>query len=210
MKHYTYWLYANHKHYIGVRSCNCEITEDVYFGSQSELSEYVKLGGSIEKHILGIFNTREEAVAHEVLLHDLFDVARSNVFWNLSKQTSTKFDVSGIPKSEEHRRKIGLAQKGKVIPQEAIQKMRKAKLGKKMSEEFKEKQRQLHLGKPSGMSGKKMTEEWKESKRLSMLGESNPFFGKRHSEETLEKLRKPKSEEHKKAMRKPKRKKEIL
>ncbi len=210
MNHYTYWIYAGGKHYIGVRSCRCDIYKDEYFGSQRNLLKYINNGGEYEKQILGVFSSRKEAIAHEVLLHNLFDVARSDIFWNLSKQTSTKFDCSGVPKSEEHRMKIGLAQKGKIIPEEVRIKQSKAHLGKKMSEEFKEKQRQLHIGKPSGMSGKKMSEECKKARSLAMLGESNHFFGKKHSEETLQKMRVPKTEEHKMKLRKPKRKKGLL
>lgn len=33
-----------------------------------------------------------------------------------------------------------------------------------------------------------------------LFGEDNPMFGKHHSEKTLEKMRKPKTEEHKRKM----------
>jgi hypothetical protein len=56
---------------------------------------------------------------------------------------------------------------------EAIEKMRKSKMGKMDSPETREK------------------------KRLSHLGENNAFYGKKHSPETIERMRGPKSEIHK-------------
>jgi hypothetical protein len=54
-----------------------------------------------EKEILAIWPSRKEAVLHEVLLHDIFDVAKNQNFYNKSKQTSTFFDTSGVKTPQE-------------------------------------------------------------------------------------------------------------
>lgn len=59
-----------------------------------------------EKRILKTFNTRKEAVAFEVYLHEKFDVGKNPRFFNAAKQTSTGFDTSGIKLSKEHRQKV--------------------------------------------------------------------------------------------------------
>ncbi|MFA5031266.1 MAG: NUMOD3 domain-containing DNA-binding protein [Patescibacteria group bacterium] len=53
--------------------------------------------------------------------------------------------------------------------------------------------------------GRLQTEETKQKKREKSNGINNPFYGKRHTEESLIKMRKPRSEEGKQHMRKPKR-----
>ena len=106
LNHYTYQItYSNGKHYIGVRSCKCMPDKDTkYFGS----SKYTKELEVISKEILRIFSTRVLAVNHEIELHELHDVARSPLYLNRSKQTSSKFDTSGIKlkRTVEHNQKI--------------------------------------------------------------------------------------------------------
>jgi hypothetical protein len=76
--------------------------------------------------------------------------------------------LSGIPKSEEHRRKLSLARAGSTASDEARAKMSAARKGK-----------------PSSMLGKKHREESKEKTRQALLGDKNHFFGRRHSAETI-------------------------
>jgi hypothetical protein len=49
------------------------------------------------KSILKTFKARKEALAHEIYLHNLFEVAINPAFFNAAKQTSTGFDTTGIP-----------------------------------------------------------------------------------------------------------------
>ena len=77
--------------------------------------------------------------------------------------------LKGKPKSEEHRRKIGEAQKGKHFSEETKRKISEA------------------------VKGNKHTEEWKINHSAAVKGENNPMYGKHHSEETKRKL----SEAHK-------------
>ena len=68
----------------------------------------------------------------------------------------------------------------------------------------------------NGMTGKEHTDQWKLNKSLQMTGENNPMFGRSHSNETKQKISESKtglvsslkgsklSESHKDKMRKPK------
>jgi hypothetical protein len=100
-KHYTYLITnlnpTNEKYYIGVRTCRCNISEDVYFGSCSYLrDEMVKNGvGQYEKVIISEFKDRNNAMAHEIQLHEEYNVGINPLFYNRVKQTSTGFDIQG-------------------------------------------------------------------------------------------------------------------
>jgi len=98
MNHYVYHSYEEWgREYIGVRSCDCLPEEDTkYFGSF-----YDKTFFPTEKTILFVCETREEAAEIEIELHDFFDVAVNPQFANQAKQTSTKFDTTGVPHTEE-------------------------------------------------------------------------------------------------------------
>lgn len=83
----------------------------------------------------------------------------------------------GKPLSEEHKRKIGEANRGVDHPfygkhhtEEAKKKISKAKKGKHYSEEIREKMRIIHRGERNGFYGKHHTEESKEKNRLAHLG----------------------------------------
>lgn len=102
------------------------------------------------------------------------------------------------PKSEEHKRKIGLASKGRNVgkkhTEEAKKKMSEASkgrnVGKKHTEETKKIISEKNKGKVSPNKGKPMSEEQK--KKISETLKSNPvsyWTGKRMSEETKNKIR---------------------
>lgn len=93
----------------------------------------------------------------------------------------------GIPKSEEHKRKIGKGNKGKIISEEAREKMSKAHKGKTLSEEHKKNiSKTLNELKPN--LGKKLSEEHKkklsESRKGKYCGKDNPNYGNHLSEES--------------------------
>ena len=78
---------------------------------------------------------------------------------------SVTASMSGRTMTEEHKRKIGDANKGKPLSEETKRKLSEAHKGKKHSEESKEKMR----GRP-GSTGYKFTDEQKEHLRQSHLG----------------------------------------
>lgn len=102
--HYTYYSYEEWgRGYFGSRTCKCLPEEDVeYFGSF-----YDKIFKPTQKIILkGDYNTRTDAIADEVILHNYYDVANNPHFANQVKQTSTKFYVP-VEKAREIGRKSG-------------------------------------------------------------------------------------------------------
>ena len=99
--------------YIGKRSCSCLPELDTsYMGS----SKYVPKDECI-KVILNTFTSSIDAINDEIALHNTFDVAVNSMFYNRSKQTSTKFDTTGISitPSEATKQKLRTAKKG-VVP----------------------------------------------------------------------------------------------
>ena len=101
--HYVYRSFeVGGREYIGIRTCNCLPEEDTtYFGSFKD-----KTFKPTEKTILFVCKTRQEVAEIEIELHDFFDVAVNPQFANRSKQTSTKFDRTGVSPSEETRKKL--------------------------------------------------------------------------------------------------------
>lgn len=70
INHYVYLLESKitTKYYIGVRSCKCKVWDDTYVGSSKVMNKEDKL--LCNKIVLKRFNSRKEAVAYEIKLHD--------------------------------------------------------------------------------------------------------------------------------------------
>lgn len=151
MRHYTYMLKVKEPTdartlYIGVRTCKSQPElDESYLGSCKPLKEWIKANGSdkVEKIILSRWPTREEALSHEILLHDCFDVGRNQEFWNRAKQRSKLFDTTGVspwskgiklpPERAAFMRQLAIGnqnRKGAKHTPEAIEKNRLAHLGK--------------------------------------------------------------------------------
>jgi hypothetical protein len=96
--HYTYWLTCDQtdQHYIGCRSSTASPEQDNYWSSSEVVKQMIKEGYTFTKNILSTWPTREDAMAHEVLLHDYFNVGQQSDFINQAKQTSTRFDSTGL------------------------------------------------------------------------------------------------------------------
>jgi hypothetical protein len=91
MNFYVYYSYEDWgRGYIGKRECQCRPEEDLeYLGSF-----YDETFSPNAKIILGSFETREEALQAEILLHDFFKVDINPHFSNQARQTSEKFVYS--------------------------------------------------------------------------------------------------------------------
>ena len=111
--HYVYHSFEEWgRDYIGIRSCYCLPEEDTrYFGSFTD-----KTFKPTGKNILFVCETREEVLKIEVELHDFFNVAVNPKFANKSKATNTKFDRTGVPVTEEAKKKISVANSGENHP----------------------------------------------------------------------------------------------
>jgi hypothetical protein len=88
------------------------------------------------KVVLKTFSTREEAVDHEVYLHNKHNVNSSDLFWNVVKQTTTKFDTTG---NKEVYKKVSASLKGHKLSEETKDKIRKKAIGRSPSEETRKK-----------------------------------------------------------------------
>lgn len=101
--HYTYMITEldTGRMYIGVRSTSTKPEYDLgveYFSSSLD-SDFIfkqKHNPSNYKYeILSIFNTRLEAINHEIELHEIYDVCDSDNFINFSNSKSSNFDMHG-------------------------------------------------------------------------------------------------------------------
>lgn len=159
MKHYTYKITVeaptdSRKYYIGVRSCLCAPESDAkYFGSSRHLRAWIIENGaqSLRKEVLAVFETRVEAVAHEVYLHEKFQVSTDVEFFNRAKQKTTGFDTAGC---------LG------------------PRNGVRHTEESKQKNRMAHLGRPAWNKGMKMPKEFCEAVSKRMKGRVGAHAGK--------------------------------
>ena len=137
-KHYVYRITnkVENKHYYGCRTTKLDPKDDLgskYFSSAKD-KEFIKDQKENPDHykykIIKIFSTREEAIKLEIKLHNKFNVGVNESFYNKVKQTSCKFDTSGVKMS--NIRTYDMSESTK-------EKLRRANLGKKASKETKEK-----------------------------------------------------------------------
>ncbi len=101
--HYTYRI-TNIKekmYYYGVHSCDCLPKEDigVKYWSTSKRDGFIdhqkQNPEQYKYNVIKIFETRIEAVIHEMFLHSKFNVKLHKKFYNDANQTSTGFDTTG-------------------------------------------------------------------------------------------------------------------
>lgn len=219
MKHYVYKItnLIEDKHYIGVRSAK-NPSKDlgiIYFSSSSDeefMLEQQEFPDRFKYEILEVFPTRSAAVNKEIELHNFYDVAVNESFYNKSKQTSMGFCRLGTTfnHTEEAKEKISASRIGE----------KHHFWGKSPSKETREKMSASRTGEKHFMWGKKHPEETKmkisESLSGSTLAEeikvkiSESLKGRKFSEETLAKMSKwqkgkSKSPEHTKNIGKARR-----
>lgn len=115
--HYVYRITNKelNKHYYGVRTSKVEPKLDLgikYFSSSHD-KEFIneqKVNASIFKYkVIKMFETREEALKLEILLHKKFNVGLNDSFYNLCSQSSTSF--SNISEFSKQKIKLTLSSK---------------------------------------------------------------------------------------------------
>lgn len=190
MFHYTYQVTVSNptdarRFYIGVRSSDVKPEDDVYFGSCRPFKRWQEANGTggLVKQVLAVWPTRNDALLHEILLHDCFDVAKNPEFWNQVKQTAESFDCTGVPKAPEHAKKIGRPGEkhwawGKKLSQETKAKMSASRsgsnnfrYGKPLPEDLKKKISEAQKGEKAWRYGKKYPEM---GKKISMMFKGVP------------------------------------
>lgn len=157
--YYTYYSYETNKGidglgYIGYRKLqDAPIPElENYFGSQvSPKNKEFKENPNKAKIILGIFDSKEKALEHEIKLHELWDVGKNPHFANQAKQTSTGFSNEkpwnkgkelhynvwnkGINRTLKEKEKISNSCKGRMHSEESLEKISIANKGKTYSKD---------------------------------------------------------------------------
>lgn len=108
--YYTYYSYEEWgRGYLGSRKCYCTPEQDAkYFGSYRD-----KTFKPTQKIILGVYKTREEAYADEIILQQYYKVVENLHFANKAYQTSTGFSTYGKRHTEEHKKYLSILLKGK-------------------------------------------------------------------------------------------------
>lgn len=181
--HYVYLLLGeDSRFYYGVRSCNCDPRDDSYMGSSRDNTFKPN-----RKRILSTWDSREAAVAEEIRIHNLKDVAANSRYANRAKQTSIGFDTSGTTLNEDHLRKVSEGVKA-AMTSEVRAKLsegskrawvgrddRREERGNFLAEWNKSED---HKNRIRGERNPMHRPEVKEKLREANLGERNPHYGK--------------------------------
>ena len=177
--------------------------------------------------ILSLHQTREEALEFELKFQMENNILLDETYINRSLAKPNGYygmDVSGNKNPMYGKKRTGEIHKGGDNISKSLKEYYHTDKGQKNKQE-----KSTHFsGKNHPMYGKKHTEEWLKNKSDSMLGEKNPMYGKTHtdkvkkvlsdlkkghipwnknksgiySKETIEKMKKPKTEEHKNKLKK--------
>ena len=180
--YYTYYSYEEWgRGYIGSRKCKCLPEEDInYFGSFKD-----KTFKPTQKIILkDDYDTREEAYVDEINLQEYYKVVENPHFTNRAYQNTTKFyyirsvcgensPFYGRKHTEETKRKMSEAQKGRKISKEHRKKIKNSLIGKVRPEKVKEKIRNTRKERNSGY-GNKHSQETKN--KMSKSGKGKVFW----------------------------------
>lgn len=158
-------------------------------------------GGNEEENLIDLF-AREHFIAHKLLAQENPDNRSLAYAWAMmafptNNRYQNRYELSpeeyeearksvvGMPKSEEHRRKIGEGNRGKVYSEETIQKMREAR--RNISDETRQKmsasaKARFAIPENRTMLGKHHSEESKkkmsDSTKGLYAGEKNPMYGR--------------------------------
>jgi len=202
---YVYYSYEPWgRGYIGKRECECLPEEDVkYFGSYRD-----KTFKPTEKIILETYETLEDVLQAEILLHEFYQVDKNPHFANRAKATSTAFYYSASGKdnpfyngkfSEEfiernRNYQLSLGENHPFRDEEFKKRQAercKSENGPSKSPEAKEKM-SVSISKALlalGDDHPSKSEQFKESIRKHYEINGHPWTGRKHNEKSKEKMR---------------------
>jgi group I intron endonuclease len=172
----------NGKVYIG-KSVNIRRRMIAHKYSATRPNKYGHFVNAITKHgwesfkfeVVEIFENFDKIQDNSSLLEresyyiKLFDSTNRNKGYNICEYSN---DRTGIPVSEETRKKIGLGNLGKTVSDEVKQRIRAARLGQPLSPESIKKRSQARIGKQT----KKHSEEANKRKSERQAGKTRPPF----------------------------------
>lgn len=201
--HYVYLIteISTNKKYIGARSSNIKPEIDLPKYKSSSLNKefekrQIEYPEDYNYEILSIHDNRENAINEEIRLHNLYDVGINPEYINGAKQTSNKFDTSGMVVVKDKNDNNYLVSKydedylsgklvyfkfGNKLSTEVKNKISSSLKGKKLSNETK-----LKLS--NKLKGKIVSSETR--KKLSKVnsGINNGMYNKKHTEESKYKM----------------------
>jgi hypothetical protein len=136
--HYVYRITnkLKRKHYYGVRGSTYPAHDlGVKYFSSSKDKDFIKdqkeNPQDYRYKIVRIFENRKDAIFLEYTLHNKFDVAINESFYNKCKQTLNGFDNSGVRFDDEYKKRVYSNRispmLGKKMPLESRKKMSKPK-----------------------------------------------------------------------------------
>ncbi len=158
MKKYKYYYVyritnkIHNKHYYGYRSSNTPPSQDIgikYFSSSSDknfIHDQLNNPHDYKYVVVQVFNNREDAHNLEIKLHTKFNVGSNPSFYNRANSTSSKFSITGTTLSDETKKKMSNAHKGRIVSQETRNKISNANKGKVHGSEFRDKIRNRLIG----------------------------------------------------------------
>lgn len=175
--------------YYGVRIANTEPPENdlwvKYFTSSKLVHSMIEKYGteSFEYQIRKTFKSKDLAIIWEEKILRKFNVLHNEKWLNAS--------IAGyFIHTEEIKKKISEANKGKLLSKEVKQKISKAKKGKSPSIEHRKKISEANTGKTANEQTRKRISEALKGRKLSKEHKNKiSRIGRKHTEESKEKIR---------------------
>jgi len=189
-----YYLYVitnltNKRKYIG-QHCTYDMN-DGYTGSSKELNKDIKKGHTVKVKIIKQFTNIFDLGDAEFIMIKICDAIKDKMYYNENNYLKYNYYFEyGL--SKEHINNISINLKGKKKSprtKEHAKKIGDANKGRKHSEEENEKNRQTHLGKPSGMKDKHHNQESKKKISIGLKGKKKPVRTKEHRKHQSESMK---------------------
>lgn len=174
---------VNNKIYIGYHFQDQNPHEfDGYLGSGEKLLLAIKKYGSanFSRETLFVFDNEKVALEKELELVNESFIKRNDVY-NITLGGGIPPSHKGIPKTENHKRKIGDAQKGKIIGNSTRQRIKEALVGKKRGKRDPKIVEKI----AKSLTGHQHNEHSKQKMSLNhwdCAGKNNPCHGKKGNE----------------------------
>lgn len=178
-------VFPNGKVYIGITSAvpiQSRWRDGKGYRNNPHMTHAVQKYGwdNVEHFILKGSYSLEEANAKEIELIAKYKSNNPLYGYNITAGGDGQLGIHRTL-SEASKKKISIANKGRVRTPEMRQKVSQAKRGKPLSRSTIEKMAQSHRGKP-------LSEAHKEAIRKGSIGKPGTFTGRKHTEETKRKM----------------------